>query len=100
MTLTLQPLVQFSSSLRDCLLLVLRKALFSINVEARKTAVEGYLLLLRKFTVCTLIEERCISLICMQSKNIILEELVCFPLKQCYVLAIRLHVDLCRVAIL
>ncbi|XP_064381889.1 Fanconi anemia group I protein-like isoform X2 [Halichondria panicea] len=45
------PLVQFSSSLRDCLLLVLRKALFSINVEARKTAVEGYLLLLRKFTV-------------------------------------------------
>ncbi len=47
----LQPLVQFSASLRDSLLLVLRKALFSVQLEARKTAVEGYLLLLRQFTV-------------------------------------------------
>ena len=75
-----QPLVQYSASVRDSLLLVLRKSLFSRystsvrvlptawcyiatcvifvcvssscrQVEVRKIAVSGYLLLLRKFKV-------------------------------------------------
>jgi Fanconi anemia group I protein len=49
------PLVQFSSSVRDSLLLVLRKSLFSRQVDVRKIAVGGYLLLLKKFTVWSVI---------------------------------------------
>lgn len=57
-----QPLVQFSTSLKDSLLLVLRKALFSVQLEARKMAVEGYLLLLRQFTVRTWANEKKLKL--------------------------------------
>ncbi|XP_065207028.1 Fanconi anemia group I protein homolog [Planococcus citri] len=41
------PLVQISSTLRDNLIMCLRKALFSRNIEIRQTAVLGFLQLLK-----------------------------------------------------
>ncbi|XP_031554270.1 Fanconi anemia group I protein-like [Actinia tenebrosa] len=47
----LQPLMKISLSLRDSLILVLRKAMFSRQVDARKIAVTGFLQLLKHFKV-------------------------------------------------
>ncbi|XP_067411776.1 Fanconi anemia group I protein [Emydura macquarii macquarii] len=46
-----QPLLKVSMSVRDSLILVLRKAIFSRQLEARKAAVAGFLLLLKNFKV-------------------------------------------------
>ncbi|OCT89735.1 FA complementation group I L homeolog isoform X1 [Xenopus laevis] len=46
-----QPLLKISMSMRDSLILVLRKAMFSSQIDARKSAVAGFLLLLRNFKV-------------------------------------------------
>ncbi|KXJ09897.1 Fanconi anemia group I protein-like [Exaiptasia diaphana] len=47
----LQPLLKISLSLRDSLILVLRKAMFSRQIDARKIAVTGFLQLLKHFKV-------------------------------------------------
>ncbi|GFY54641.1 fanconi anemia group I protein homolog [Trichonephila inaurata madagascariensis] len=44
----LAPLLRISMPLKDTLMLVLRKALFHRDIEARKVAVSGYLILLKK----------------------------------------------------
>ncbi|GFS88300.1 fanconi anemia group I protein homolog [Nephila pilipes] len=44
----LAPLLRISMPLKDTLMLVLRKALFHRDIEARKVAVSGYLMLLKK----------------------------------------------------
>ncbi|KAJ8343925.1 hypothetical protein SKAU_G00312540 [Synaphobranchus kaupii] len=46
-----QPLLRVSVSLRDALILVLRKAVFSSQLDGRKAAVAGFLLLLKNFKV-------------------------------------------------
>ncbi|KAJ4938276.1 hypothetical protein JOQ06_002901 [Pogonophryne albipinna] len=46
-----QPLLKFSMSLKDALILVLRKAMFSSQLDGRKSAVTGFLLLLKNFKV-------------------------------------------------
>uniref|UniRef100_A0A670K3E3 FA complementation group I n=1 Tax=Podarcis muralis TaxID=64176 RepID=A0A670K3E3_PODMU len=46
-----QPLLKISMSMRDSLILVLRKSMFSGQLEARKSAVAGFLLLLKNFKV-------------------------------------------------
>uniref|UniRef100_A0A8C6MMM0 FA complementation group I n=1 Tax=Moschus moschiferus TaxID=68415 RepID=A0A8C6MMM0_MOSMO len=46
-----QPLLKVSMSIRDSLILVLRKAMFASQLEARKSAVAGFLLLLKNFKV-------------------------------------------------
>nr|XP_020021060.1 Fanconi anemia group I protein isoform X3 [Castor canadensis] len=46
-----QPLLKVSMSLRDSLILVLRKAMFARHLDARKSAVAGFLLLLKNFKV-------------------------------------------------
>uniref|UniRef100_A0A8D0H2M9 FA complementation group I n=1 Tax=Sphenodon punctatus TaxID=8508 RepID=A0A8D0H2M9_SPHPU len=46
-----QPLLKVSMSMRDSLILVLRKAMFSGQLDARKSAVAGFLLLLKNFKV-------------------------------------------------
>ncbi|CAN9499146.1 unnamed protein product [Ophioblennius macclurei] len=46
-----QPLLKVSMSLKDALILVLRKAMFSSQLEGRKSAVTGFLLLLKNFKV-------------------------------------------------
>uniref|UniRef100_W5NBC0 FA complementation group I n=1 Tax=Lepisosteus oculatus TaxID=7918 RepID=W5NBC0_LEPOC len=46
-----QPLLKVSMTMRDSLILVLRKAMFSSQLEARKSAVAGFLLLLKNFKV-------------------------------------------------
>ncbi|XP_054024740.1 Fanconi anemia group I protein [Dryobates pubescens] len=46
-----QPLLKVSMSVRDSLILVLQKAIFSRQLDARKAAVAGFLLLLRNFKV-------------------------------------------------
>ncbi|XP_041494726.1 Fanconi anemia group I protein isoform X3 [Microtus oregoni] len=46
-----QPLLKVSMSVRDSLILVLRKAMFASQLEARKSAVAGFLLLLKNFKV-------------------------------------------------
>nr|XP_038956966.1 Fanconi anemia group I protein isoform X3 [Rattus norvegicus] len=46
-----QPLLKISMSMRDSLILVLRKALFASQLDARKSAVAGFLLLLKNFKV-------------------------------------------------
>nr|XP_033776951.1 Fanconi anemia group I protein isoform X2 [Geotrypetes seraphini] len=46
-----QPLLKISMSMRDALILVLRKAMFSSQIDARKSAVAGFLLLLKNFKV-------------------------------------------------
>uniref|UniRef100_A0A8C5MF79 FA complementation group I n=1 Tax=Leptobrachium leishanense TaxID=445787 RepID=A0A8C5MF79_9ANUR len=46
-----QPLLKISMSMRDSLILVLRKAMFSSQIDARKSAVAGFLLLLKNFKV-------------------------------------------------
>ncbi|XP_019388724.1 PREDICTED: Fanconi anemia group I protein [Crocodylus porosus] len=46
-----QPLLKVSMSARDCLILVLRKAIFSRQLDARKAAVAGFLLLLKNFKI-------------------------------------------------
>ncbi|XP_065187448.1 Fanconi anemia group I protein-like [Sycon ciliatum] len=48
---SVQPLMNLSASLKDSLILVLRKALFSREVESRKVGLAGFLLLLRKLKV-------------------------------------------------
>ncbi|MBN3282945.1 FANCI protein, partial [Polyodon spathula] len=47
----LQPLLKVSMSMKDSLILVLRKAMFSSQLDARKSAVAGFLLLLKNFKV-------------------------------------------------
>ncbi|KAM4747808.1 Fanconi anemia group I protein [Rhinophrynus dorsalis] len=46
-----QPLLKISMSMRDSLIMVLRKAMFSSQLDARKSAVAGFLLLLKNFKV-------------------------------------------------
>ncbi|XP_024417549.2 Fanconi anemia group I protein isoform X2 [Desmodus rotundus] len=46
-----QPLLKVSMSTRDSLILVLRKAMFARQLDARKSAVAGFLLLLQNFKV-------------------------------------------------
>ncbi|XP_037538637.1 Fanconi anemia group I protein isoform X2 [Nematolebias whitei] len=46
-----QPLLKVSTSLKDTLILVLRKAMFSSQLDGRKSAVTGFLLLLKNFKV-------------------------------------------------
>uniref|UniRef100_A0A2I2ZKI4 FA complementation group I n=1 Tax=Gorilla gorilla gorilla TaxID=9595 RepID=A0A2I2ZKI4_GORGO len=46
-----QPLLKVSMSMRDSLILVLRKAMFANQLDARKSAVAGFLLLLKNFKV-------------------------------------------------
>ncbi|XP_032197931.1 Fanconi anemia group I protein isoform X1 [Mustela erminea] len=46
-----QPLLKISMSVRDSLILVLRKAMFASQLDARKSAVAGFLLLLKNFKV-------------------------------------------------
>nr|XP_014998461.2 Fanconi anemia group I protein [Macaca mulatta] len=46
-----QPLLKVSMSMRDSLILVLRKAMFANQLGARKSAVAGFLLLLKNFKV-------------------------------------------------
>ncbi|KAM6181734.1 Fanconi anemia group I protein [Erethizon dorsatum] len=46
-----QPLLKVSMSVRDSLILVLRKAMFASQLDARKSAVAGFLLLLKNFRV-------------------------------------------------
>ncbi|XP_043410632.1 LOW QUALITY PROTEIN: Fanconi anemia group I protein [Prionailurus bengalensis] len=46
-----QPLLKVSMSVRDSLILVLRKAMFASQLDARKAAVAGFLLLLKNFKV-------------------------------------------------
>ncbi|XP_028814789.1 Fanconi anemia group I protein isoform X2 [Denticeps clupeoides] len=46
-----QPLLKVSISMKDSLILVLRKAMFSSQLEGRKSAVSGFLLLLKNFRV-------------------------------------------------
>ncbi|CAB3981776.1 Fanconi anemia group I -like [Paramuricea clavata] len=45
------PLMKISITLRDSLMLVLRKAMFSRNLESRKIAVSGFLIVLKHFKV-------------------------------------------------
>ncbi|XP_075714290.1 Fanconi anemia group I protein isoform X2 [Rhinoderma darwinii] len=47
----LQPLLKINVSVRDNIILVLRKAMFSSQLDARKSAVAGFLLLLKNFKV-------------------------------------------------
>ncbi|XP_077372688.1 Fanconi anemia group I protein-like isoform X1 [Festucalex cinctus] len=47
----LQPLLKVSMSMKDALILVLRKAMFSSQLDGRKSAVTGFLLLLKNFKV-------------------------------------------------
>ncbi|XP_056427902.1 Fanconi anemia group I protein isoform X2 [Hyla sarda] len=47
----LQPILKINVSLRDNVILVLRKAMFSSQLDARKSAVAGFLLLLKNFKV-------------------------------------------------
>ncbi|XP_078283323.1 Fanconi anemia group I protein [Rhinoraja longicauda] len=44
-----QPLLKISVSMKDSLILVLRKAMFSSQLDSRKSAVAGFLLLLKNF---------------------------------------------------
>ncbi|XP_078588448.1 Fanconi anemia group I protein-like [Branchiostoma floridae x Branchiostoma japonicum] len=46
-----QPLLKLSMPLKDTLMLVLRKAMFSRQADARKVAVTGFLMILRHFKV-------------------------------------------------
>ncbi|XP_019626483.1 PREDICTED: Fanconi anemia group I protein-like [Branchiostoma belcheri] len=46
-----QPLLKLSMPLKDTLMLVLRKAMFSRQADARKVAVTGFLMILRHFRV-------------------------------------------------
>ncbi|XP_021429430.2 Fanconi anemia group I protein isoform X1 [Oncorhynchus mykiss] len=46
-----QPLLKVSMSMKDALILVLRKAMFSSQLDGRKSAVTGFLLLLKNFRV-------------------------------------------------
>ncbi|XP_037000930.2 Fanconi anemia group I protein [Artibeus jamaicensis] len=46
-----QPLLKVSMAMRDSLILVLRKAMFARQLDARKSAVAGFLLLLQNFKV-------------------------------------------------
>ncbi|XP_034032707.1 Fanconi anemia group I protein isoform X2 [Thalassophryne amazonica] len=46
-----QPLLKVSMLLKDALILVLRKAMFSSQLDGRKSAVTGFLLLLKNFKV-------------------------------------------------
>nr|XP_055048515.1 Fanconi anemia group I protein [Misgurnus anguillicaudatus]XP_055048516.1 Fanconi anemia group I protein [Misgurnus anguillicaudatus] len=46
-----QPLLKVSMSIKDALILVLRKAMFSSHLDGRKAAVAGFLLLLKNFRV-------------------------------------------------
>ncbi|XP_043934143.1 Fanconi anemia group I protein [Protopterus annectens] len=47
----IQPMLKVSMSMKDSLILVLRKAMFSSQLDARKSAVAGFLLLLKNFKV-------------------------------------------------
>ncbi|XP_055969830.1 Fanconi anemia group I protein [Sorex fumeus] len=47
----MQPLLKVSVAMRDSLIVVLRKAMFARQLDARKSAVAGFLLLLKNFKV-------------------------------------------------
>ncbi|XP_055955282.1 Fanconi anemia group I protein [Patella vulgata] len=47
----IQPLLKLSTSLKDTLLIVLRKAMFSRQLDPRKIGVYGYLMILKHFKV-------------------------------------------------
>ncbi|OWF38448.1 Fanconi anemia group I protein-like [Mizuhopecten yessoensis] len=47
----IQPLLKFSMSLKDALILVLRKAMFSRQLDSRKIGVNGFLMILKHFRV-------------------------------------------------
>ncbi|XP_044135412.1 Fanconi anemia group I protein isoform X1 [Bufo gargarizans] len=47
----LQPILKINVSVRDNVILVLRKAMFASQLDARKSAVAGFLLLLKNFKV-------------------------------------------------
>uniref|UniRef100_A0A4W3ITH4 FA complementation group I n=1 Tax=Callorhinchus milii TaxID=7868 RepID=A0A4W3ITH4_CALMI len=47
----IRPLLKVSMSMKDSLILVLRKAMFSSHLDSRKSAVAGFLLLLKNFKV-------------------------------------------------
>ncbi|XP_060066716.1 Fanconi anemia group I protein-like [Ylistrum balloti] len=47
----IQPLLKFSMSLKDSLILVLRKAMFSRQLDSRKIGVNGFLMILKHFRV-------------------------------------------------
>ncbi|ELU05346.1 hypothetical protein CAPTEDRAFT_103113, partial [Capitella teleta] len=47
----IQPLLRVSPSLRDSIILVLRKSMFSNQLEARQVAVMGFLLFLKNFKI-------------------------------------------------
>ncbi|KAL3863875.1 hypothetical protein ACJMK2_005602 [Sinanodonta woodiana] len=47
----IQPLLKLSVSLRDSLILVLRKSMFSRQLDARKIGVSGFLMILKHFRV-------------------------------------------------
>ncbi|KAK3595809.1 hypothetical protein CHS0354_014625 [Potamilus streckersoni] len=47
----IQPLLKLSVSLRDSLILVLRKSMFSRQLDARKIGVSGFLMMLKHFRV-------------------------------------------------
>ena len=44
----LQPVIGMVASLRDSLMVILRKALFSRDIQARRVAVAGFFMLLAK----------------------------------------------------
>ncbi|KAK3095680.1 hypothetical protein FSP39_017526 [Pinctada imbricata] len=47
----IQPLLKISVTLRDALILVLRKAMFSKQLDSRKIGVSGFLMILKQFRV-------------------------------------------------
>ncbi|XP_033114599.1 Fanconi anemia group I protein-like [Anneissia japonica] len=65
----IQPLVKVSITLKDALMLMLRKALFSRQVEGRKLAATGYLLILKNFKVYgSLPSSQCSQIACSSSQ--------------------------------
>uniref|UniRef100_F6RYK4 FA complementation group I n=1 Tax=Ornithorhynchus anatinus TaxID=9258 RepID=F6RYK4_ORNAN len=60
-----QPLLKVSMSMRDFLILSLRKAMFSSQLDSRKSAVAGFLLLLKNFKILgSLSSSQCSQAIC------------------------------------
>ncbi|XP_057306270.1 Fanconi anemia group I protein-like isoform X3 [Hydractinia symbiolongicarpus] len=55
------PLMKVSMSIKDSLMLILRKSMFSKQVEARKIAVTGFLLILKHFKIDTDGRSICLS---------------------------------------
>ncbi|CAI9718582.1 Hypothetical predicted protein [Octopus vulgaris] len=47
----LQPILKFSRTLRDTLMLLLRKSMFSKHLNARKVSARGFLMILKQFRI-------------------------------------------------